>query len=93
MMRRLFALLPALLFAGTAAAQQYPLMDMMADRVIQRYREASCEQLWERRGKPKPEEEKNLIQLMRGDPQMRTAFINKIAAPVANKMFECGMIP
>ena len=93
MMRRLFALLPALLFAGTAAAQQYPLMDMMADRVIQRYRQASCEQLWERRGKPKPEEEKNLIQLMRGDPQMRTAFINKIAAPVANKMFECGMIP
>ncbi len=93
MMRRLFALLPALLFAGAAAAQQYPLMDMMADRVIQRYREASCEQLWERRGKPKPEEEKNLIQLMRGDPQMRTAFINKIAAPVANKMFECGMVP
>ncbi len=93
MMRRLFALVPALLFAGAAAAQQYPLMDMMADRVIQRYREASCEQLWERRGKPKPEEEKNLIQLMRGDPQMRTAFINKIAAPVANKMFECGMVP
>jgi hypothetical protein len=24
---------------------------------------------------------------------MRTIFINKIAAPVANKMFECGMIP
>jgi len=93
MMRRLFALLPALLFAGTAAAQQYPLMDMMADRVIQRYRQASCEQLWERRGKPKPEEEKNLIQLMRDDPQMRTAFLNKIAAPVTNKMFECGMIP
>jgi len=58
MMRRLFALVPALLFAGVAAAQQYPLMDMMADRVIQRYRQASCEQLWERRGKPKPEEEK-----------------------------------
>ena len=93
MMRRLFALVPALLFAGVAAAQQYPLMDMVADRVIQRYREASCEQLWERRGKPKPEEEKNLIQLMRGDPQMRSAFINKIAAPVANKMFECGMVP
>ena len=93
MMRRLFALVPTLLFAGTAAAQQYPLMDMMADRVIQRYREASCEQLWERRGKPKPPEEKNLIQLMRDDPQMRTAFLNKIAAPVTNKMFECGMIP
>jgi hypothetical protein len=24
---------------------------------------------------------------------MRAAFINKIAAPIANKMFECGMVP
>jgi len=23
----------------------------------------------------------------------RQAFINKIAAPIANKMFECGMTP
>ena len=23
----------------------------------------------------------------------RQAFINKVAAPIANKMFECGMIP
>ena len=29
----------------------------------------------------------------KSDPQMRTAFINKVAAPIANKMFECGMIP
>jgi hypothetical protein len=24
---------------------------------------------------------------------MRALFLNKVAAPVANKMFECGMIP
>jgi hypothetical protein len=24
---------------------------------------------------------------------MRAMFIDRIAAPVANKMFECGMIP
>jgi hypothetical protein len=23
----------------------------------------------------------------------RTAFINRVAAPIANKLFECGMIP
>jgi hypothetical protein len=34
-----------------------------------------------------------MIQMLRNDAQMRAAFINKIAAPVANKMFECGMIP
>jgi hypothetical protein len=27
------------------------------------------------------------------DPQMRNAFIDRIAVPIANKMFECGMIP
>jgi hypothetical protein len=30
---------------------------------------------------------------MHTDPQMRAAFINRVAAPIANKMFECGMIP
>jgi hypothetical protein len=34
-----------------------------------------------------------LIQLLKDDTQMRTAFINKVAAPIANKMFECGMLP
>ena len=34
-----------------------------------------------------------MIQMLRDDPQMRVIFINKIAGPVANKMFECGMIP
>jgi len=43
------------------------------------------------RGK-KTDEEKNLIPMLRDDPQMRTAFINKIAAPIANKMFECGLL-
>ena len=60
---------------------------------MQKYPQSTCEQLWESRGKPKSQQEQELIQLLRGDPQMRTTFINKIAAPVANKMFECGMIP
>ncbi len=34
-----------------------------------------------------------MIQFLRGDAQMRAEFINRIAGPVANKMFECGMIP
>ena len=31
--------------------------------------------------------------MLKSDPQMRTAFLNKVAAPIVNKMFECGMIP
>ena len=78
---------------GIAPAQQYPLVDMAANNVIQKYQMSSCEQLWEARGKPKSAQEQEMITLLRGDPMIREYFINKIAGPVANKMFECGMIP
>ena len=95
MIRRVFLLplVSTVFFAGIAGAQENPLMNMVADRVIQKYQQASCQQLWQKKGKPKSDEEKNLIQLLRDDPQMRTAFINKVAAPIANKMFECGLLP
>jgi len=88
----LSAIALALLFAGVAVAQ-FPVLDMVADKVVQKYQTATCEQLWEQRGKPKSADEQRIVELLRGDAQMRTAFINKIAAPVANKLFECGMIP
>jgi uncharacterized membrane protein len=88
----LFATVLALLVV-TLAAAQYPILDMAADRVTQKYAQATCEQLWQQRGKPKSQQEQELIQLLRGNPQMLAAFINKVAAPVANKMFECGLIP
>ena len=78
---------------GVAAAQQYPMVDMIADNVIQKYQNSNCEQLWEQKGKPKSPREQEAIQMLRGDPQIRRYFIDKIAGPVANKMFECGMIP
>ena len=78
-----------------AAGADYPVMNMVADKVIQKYQQASCEQLWKEKLNPKPksEIEEKAIKQLRDDPQMRTAFINKVAAPIANKMFECGMIP
>jgi hypothetical protein len=33
------------------------------------------------------------IDYLHHDSQARVAFIDKIAAPVLNKMFECGLIP
>ena len=78
--------------AGIAYAQ-YPILDMVAGKVIQKYQSASCEQLWQQKGEPKSMEEQRIIGLLKNDPQMRTAFINQVAAPIANKMFECGMIP
>lgn len=75
--------------------QQYPIMDKVADKVIQKYQTSTCEQLWLKKSEktpPTPEEQK-AITFLKSDPQMRAAFINKIAAPIANKMFECGMVP
>jgi hypothetical protein len=90
------ALVTALPFTGVAIAQ-YPILDKVADKVVQKYQQSTCQQLWqekaEKQGRPKPEMEQNAVQMLHSDPQMRNEFINRVAAPVANKMFECGMIP
>lgn len=78
-----------------AEAQQYPIMDKVANKVILKYEQSSCQQLQQKESQkapPSPEEIK-AVQFLHSDAQMRTAFINKIAAPIANKLFECGMIP
>ena len=87
------AMAVTVMLAGVASAQQYPMVDMIADNVIQKYQNSTCEQLWEQKGKPKTAQQQEMIQLLRGDPQIRKYFIDKIAGPVANKMFECGMFP
>jgi len=89
----------SLLLAATAAAfttlaqADFPLMNMVADKVIQKYQSSSCEQLWQQKQQPKSEQEQRVVGLMKNDPQLRTAFLNKVAGPIANKMFECGMLP
>ncbi|MGE5714701.1 MAG: hypothetical protein ACM32F_12585 [Betaproteobacteria bacterium] len=86
----------ALVAAGVAFAQ-FPVMDKVAEKVIQKYQTSTCEQLWQEKaqgqGKPKPEMEQRVVKLLKEDPQMRQAFFNKVSAPIVNKMFECGMIP
>ena len=81
------------LVAGGVAYAQYPIMDRVAEKVIQKYQSASCEQLWQQKSQPKSPEEERVVGFLKSDPQMRQAFFNKISAPIVNKMFECGMIP
>ena len=98
-MKKLPAILAAIaLTAATGVARaQYPIMDMVADKVIQKYQTSTCQQLWEEKaagqGQPKPEREQRAVEMLRNDPAMRTAFFNQVSAPIVNKMFECGMIP
>jgi hypothetical protein len=85
------------LLCAVVNAQEFPIMDKIADRVIQKYQTSTCEQLWQERAQkgkaPPPQMEQEALQMLKSDSQMRAAFINKVAAPIANKMFECGMIP
>jgi len=104
-MRKRYAVLllvPALWLVSSApqaqqAQQQYPMADMLAQKIIDKYSNSTCVQLATQKSeKPtgeKAQMEQRVIQLLKNDPQMRTYFINKIAAPIANKMFEYGMIP
>ncbi len=78
-----------------AQGDQHPILDKVASKVIEKYQASTCEQLWtkkEAKAPPSAEEQK-AIAFLKGNAQMRTIFINKVAAPIANKMFECGLIP
>jgi hypothetical protein len=92
----LFVATGTVIAAGVAYAQ-FPIMDRVADKVIQKYQTSTCQQLWQEKaqgqGQPKPEMEQRAIAALQQDPQMRQAFFNKVSGPIVNKMFECGMIP
>jgi predicted Holliday junction resolvase-like endonuclease len=75
------------------AQQQHRVVDMLANKIIQKYQQASCEQLSSKKSEPRSPKEEEAVQMLRNNPEIRTEFINKVAAPIANKMFECGMIP
>ncbi len=81
-----------LIVAGAVAAQGM-LVDAAADKVIKKYQAATCDQLKAQKAEPPSEKEKIALDLLRDDPKARVAFVNKIAAPVLNKMFECSIIP
>jgi hypothetical protein len=87
------AVFVTVLAAAGAVAAQGMLLDFAADKVINKYQTATCEQLKAQRNEPATDKEKMAIEFLRNDSQARVAFIDKIAAPVLNKMFECGMIP
>jgi len=79
--------------ARAQRGQQHPMIDKIANKVVQKYEHSSCEQLMKQKSEPKTPQEEEAVQLLRNNPPIRTEFLNKVAAPIANKMFECGVIP
>ena len=80
MIRLRYWFLPGVLLfqAGVAGAQQYPIMDKVAEKVVQKYQSSSCQDLQQKKSQP---------------ATGGSEFLNRVAGPIANKMFECGMIP
>ena len=74
-------------------AQLGPIADKIADKVIQKYQTETCQQIAANKAAPPNDMQKKAVDELRRDPQMRQAFLNKVAGPIVNKLFECGMIP
>ena len=87
------AVMISALVVADAASAQGMLLDFAADKVIKKYQTATCDELKAQRKEPPTDKEKEAIAFLRNDSQARIFFINKIAAPVLNKMYDCGMIP
>ena len=86
----------ALLLCGAFVAvnaQPYPMLDMVVKKVIQKYQTSTCQQLAADKAAPPGAMEQRAVDMMRKDPQLRKAFLDQVAAPIVNKLFECGMIP
>jgi hypothetical protein len=99
MIKRLLAAIAlcAVLTAGPASAQDYPILDEIAQKVIAKYQNATCEQLWQekaqKQGQARSDKEQKAIQLLQQDPSLQAAFFSQVATPIVTKMFQCGMIP
>jgi len=76
---------------------EYPVMDKVAQKVVDKYQTSSCEDLKAKKEQPAdPKQDamkQRVVGMLKSDPKMREQFLNKVAAPIVNKMFECGMIP
>jgi len=83
--------------AGAYAQGDYPIIDRIAQRVVQKYQSSSCEQLAAQRAQrsagPQSPMEQRAVQMLHQNPEMRQAFLKRVAGPIANKLFACGMIP
>jgi hypothetical protein len=85
-----------MLLRSTALAQDpYPLMDDVAHKIVEKYQNSTCEQLLVRRSAHAPPtmEETRIVTYLHDDQNMRLAFMQIVAPPIVNRMFDCGLIP
>jgi hypothetical protein len=93
MSKLMWVLIVVVLLGVGAWSQRGRVLDMAADEVIQKFNTASCDELKARKDEPPTMVRKVALSMLHDDPAARTAFIDKVAAPVLDKMVQCGMAP
>lgn len=76
---------------------QYPMLDTVASKLIQKYQTSTCVQLATEKSQPPTGQtaamEQRAVDLLKADPKLRKAFLDKVAVPIVDKLIECGMVP
>jgi hypothetical protein len=90
----LLAMVLALLYV-TIASAQHPVLDAVANKVVQKYQTSSCEQLMQSKAQKTPPSagEQKAMEMLRTDATMRHEFVGIVADQVVDKLIQCGMIP
>ena len=90
----LIALLLALFYV-TVAVAQHPVVDAVANKVVQKYQTSSCQQLMQQKAQKQPPSagEQKATEMLKNDAQMRHEFVGIVADQVVDKLIQCGMIP
>lgn len=81
------------------AANRNQLVSALADQVVTRVNQSSCKDFQNslNRMQDQPNNQNSavksrLMDTMKANPELRRTFIDTIAGPLANKMFDCGLI-
>jgi hypothetical protein len=90
----LTVLLLAFLYV-TVAVAQHPVVDAVANKVVQKYQTSSCQQLMQQKAQKQPPSagEQKAMEMLKNDAQMRHEFVGIVADQVVDKLIQCGMIP
>lgn len=81
---------------------QDKLVEFAANLVIEQYQNASCEEVAQMQptsgdaasgNDQEAVMKQKAIELLQNNPELREKFINQVAGPMANKMFECNLVP
>ena len=94
---------PSLTNGEISLPNQEALLDAAANLVIGKFQNASCEELSTMTansdknspagGGQQAAIQEKAIALLEKNPEIREEFLNRVAAPIANKMFDCNLIP